>query len=204
MVLQSFFRLKRIWDKHGFVILFLLIIIFFLFYWFFETRYSSHGTYSSTYFYDPKLTNILNHSSPKNKQSPRSEKCSMSKGESICKMYLEKKFSLPFLKCRPPFLYNEVTGENLELDLYNNDLKLAVEYNGRQHYEFIPFFHQTRDRFQTQKYRDKIKKDLCEKHHIKLIVVPYTVTDDQIPFFLNQKLKELGFMFSPEFQYNTD
>lgn len=189
MVFRTLLRLKKIWDDHGFLVLFLLIIIFFLVYWFFETRHEPYGTYSLRYYYDPDI--FSNSSSSTKKASSSSVPPSSSKGEQICRAHVQKRLGLPFVKCRPPFLYNEVTGENLELDLYNDKLKLAVEYNGRQHYEYIPFFHQTRDKFQTQKYRDKMKHDLCQKHGIRLIIVPFTVPHDQIGNYIDQELRRL-------------
>lgn len=197
MVLQLCMRLKKIWDRHGFVVLFITIVVFFLIYWFFETRYEQNGTYSMNYYYDPNFTSVkdIEKSSPR-QHHKKKENNGCSKGELLCKQHLENRFQLPFIKCRPSFLYNEVTGENLELDLYNNDLKLAVEYNGRQHYEFVPFFHQTRDKFQTQKYRDRMKQELCAKQKIFLIIVPFTVPDQKIGSYIDERLGQLGFISS--------
>lgn len=60
----------------------------------------------------------------------------------------------------------------LYLDFYIPSLKLAVEYNGRQHYEPVSVFG-GQDAFELIKKRDKRKKELLEKHNIKLIVIPY-------------------------------
>ena len=63
-------------------------------------------------------------------------------------------------KIRPSFLENKAlnNGLNLEIDCYNDELKLGCEYNGRQHYKFTPFFHKNYEAFNNQKYRDYIKK----------------------------------------------
>jgi hypothetical protein len=116
-----------------------------------------------------------------------------SKGERICKNYLEYIFERPFQKVRPPFLYNTVTSENLELDMYNQEVNLACEYQGRQHYEYIPFFHgPTRDKFQNQKYRDEKKAELCRKNGVRLLIVPYTIPNEKIPEFIQKELQRLG------------
>jgi hypothetical protein len=116
-----------------------------------------------------------------------------SRGEFQCKEFVEFYFQKPFDKIRPEFLKNPVTGENLELDMYNEDLKLAIEYNGSQHYHFNSFMHKnSRDRFQNQQYRDLIKRDLCSKEGIQLIIVPYTIAPDQIASFLFEEFKKLG------------
>lgn len=178
---------KRIWNHHGFSILFISIIVFFIVYWFLETRFQPNGSYSTSYYYNPH-NDVLSPTFSNKKKST----IGTSKGEKVCKDHIESIFKLPFEKCRPSFLYNSVTGENLELDMYNNDLKIAVEYNGRQHYEFVPYFHQTRDRFQTQKYRDIMKAELCKKNRILLITVPYTISLEKIPSYINSELKKYG------------
>ena len=117
-----------------------------------------------------------------------------SKGEEICRQTLEQLFSKPFAKCRPDFLFNSVTGENLELDMYNKELGIAVEYNGQQHYKYNSFMHGgSRDKFYGQQYRDRMKRDICKKLGIVLIEVPYTVKHQDIPNFLYQQLKQHGF-----------
>jgi hypothetical protein len=111
-----------------------------------------------------------------------------SKGEQECKRVIEEITQKPFIKHRPDFLKNEITGKNLELDCYNDELKLAIEYNGIQHYEYTPVFHKTRDSFYNTKYRDKMKVTLCHENGIKLIVVPYTVKLQDIKRYIQDHL----------------
>ena len=115
----------------------------------------------------------------------------MSKGEYNCKNYLEKIFNRPFNKIRPDILKNNVTGHNLEIDLYNEELKLGIEYNGQQHYKYCKGIHKNYEHFQTQKYRDEIKKHLCKDNDITLIEVPYWEKD--IESFLYNNLISKGF-----------
>lgn len=111
----------------------------------------------------------------------------VSKGEQKCRNYLEKRFKLHFNNTRPNFLVNPITKEKLELDCYNPKLKLAVEYNGIQHYRYTPKFHKNYAIFLNQRYRDYIKKQLCKKYNIKLIIVPYWIKD--IDNYLDKSLK---------------
>lgn len=113
-------------------------------------------------------------------------------GEQICRNHLENRLKTTFVNKRPNFLKNDVTNRNLELDCYSEKLKLALEYNGKQHYEFIPKFHNTRADFFNQKYRDDIKKRLCMENGIDLIEVPYTVSHEDIPMYIDQALEKLG------------
>lgn len=117
-----------------------------------------------------------------------------SKGETECKRFVEYYFQKPFDKIRPDFLTNPITNCTLELDVYNDELKLAIEYNGSQHYHYNKMMHQnSRDRFQNQQYRDYIKKNLCKDNGIELIIVPYTVKVEDIPKFLYNELEKRGF-----------
>jgi hypothetical protein len=74
-----------------------------------------------------------------------------------------------------------------KFDQYNDDLKLAFEYNGEQHYNFVPLFHTTERDLVKQKEHDNIKKECCKKHNVTLIVIPYTVcTDDILDYMIDQ------------------
>ena len=78
---------------------------------------------------------------------------------------------------------------NLELDLYNDSLKLGIEYNGIQHYEYTKRFHKTYSDFRRQQERDALKKQLCKENEVTLIVVPYNM--DCIPSYLLRRARRL-------------
>ena len=60
--------------------------------------------------------------------------CSKSRSEKLCREILEEYTGLS------DWLKNSVSGNNLELDGFCEDLRLAFEYQGKQHDEYIPFF----------------------------------------------------------------
>ena len=127
--------------------------------------------------------------------TPRSP--TVSKGEQRARDYLEKRFAKLFTKCRPSFLMNKVTSVdgktyNMELDCYNDELKLGVEYNGRQHYEYTPYFHASKETFYNQKYRDELKRIYCKENGVVMIEIPHT-EDARLESFLEAKLLEAGF-----------
>ena len=117
-----------------------------------------------------------------------------SKGEIECRRVLQKIFNRPFNKARPDFLQNPVTGgsRNLELDCYEPSLGIACEYNGEQHYKYIPYFHKNKEAFYNSKYRDEMKKQKCKEYGIKLIEVPYTVKQHDIENYIRQELHKQG------------
>jgi hypothetical protein len=162
------------WNKYGFETT--LISIVFIIFVLSIFRRGKKGTWSETYFIPVKSY----------KKSVPKE----SKGEKECRRVLRNLFNRPFDKARPDILRNPVTGGdfNLELDCYDPELKIAVEYNGIQHYKFSPFFHSNKEAFQNQKYRDYMKREMCAKNGIKLIEVPYTVKIENIESYILQQL----------------
>lgn len=117
----------------------------------------------------------------------------MSKGESHMKWCLESIYGKPFNKVRPSWLVNPKTGRRLELDCYNEELNIAGEYNGIQHYKYTPpIFHKTEEDFEEQKYRDKIKRGICRIHNVKLITVPYTVKEKHMLGFIKDRIRKMN------------
>jgi hypothetical protein len=113
-----------------------------------------------------------------------------SKGEKICRETMESIYGVQFHTVRPDWFRNPETGASIELDCYNDDLKLAVEYNGEQHYKWPNNFSMSKEEFINQMRRDKLKTSLCDKLGIYLIVVPYTVPHEEIPAYIVSLLPE--------------
>jgi nitrogen regulatory protein PII-like uncharacterized protein len=71
---------------------------------------------------------------------------------------------------RPGWLQTK-RGERLELDLFIEELEVAIEVNGIQHYEFNAFFHGDYKGFESQKRRDSSKENLCKNKGVTLFSV---------------------------------
>jgi len=173
-------------DMYFIILFFIILIIIFYF-----TRQKTNNS-------SEEKTNILdwvfsNNSYSKDYTKSKRKGPLESKGELICKDTVTKLFKRPFKKIRPDFLKNEQTGSNLEIDIYNEDLKLAIEYSGKQHYYYTPHFHKNEQAFFDQQYRDNIKEKKCRENGINLIVVPYTIKPQHIELFIYKKVKELGY-----------
>lgn len=111
-------------------------------------------------------------------------------GESLCLQTMQNIYGVPFVKVHPKWLENPESKVNLELDCYNDDLKIAVEYNGEQHYKWPNFFHKTQEEFIKQVRRDQLKHELCERNGVYLITVPYNVSHKRIAKFIISQLPE--------------
>jgi hypothetical protein len=103
---------------------------------------------------------------------------------------MESIYGVPFSTIRPSWLLNPETGENLELDCYNEELKIAVEYNGEQHYKWPNFTNQTREQFINQVRHDMFKSNLCDRNGVYLIIVPYNVSYESITNYIIAQLPE--------------
>jgi hypothetical protein len=51
--------------------------------------------------------------------------------------------------------------------------KIIVEVHGKQHYEFVPYFHVDQMGFIQHKKRDSAKRNWCELNNFLLIELPY-------------------------------
>jgi len=111
------------------------------------------------------------------------------KNERRVREILEEHFKKPFPSVRPDFLRYPLTGKNLEIDCYNAELKIGVEYNGIQHYKFTPRFHKSEEDLKSQMKRDAYKNSTCKLYGIKLYTVPYTVKYENLKDYVLDLVK---------------
>lgn len=106
--------------------------------------------------------------------------------EEICRAVFVEAFRAEFNRTRSaPF------AKRLELDGYNEEYKVAFEYNGIQHYRYTKYFHRDMERFEQQQERDRKKIKRCEKAGVDLIVITYEVPVMELRNYIREKLKEL-------------
>jgi hypothetical protein len=113
-----------------------------------------------------------------------------SKGEGILRNCLENLYALKFPNVRLSEIVNPNTGMKLEIDCYNEQLKIGAEYHGINHYKFIPHFHKTEEAFKESQKRDEYKELMCAKLGITLLIVPYNTNHDKICDFVKRELKK--------------
>lgn len=111
----------------------------------------------------------------------RCPKCrkKISKGAKIIANVLDKNHVLYEME-------KTLDNSRLRFDFYleKGDLKIAVEYNGSQHYKETPYFQTT---LAQQQDRDSRKREYCKSHNILLYELPYTLTDKE----LENKVQEI-------------
>ncbi len=196
MVIKS---IKAFWRRNSLTFIFLFFLISIILGWI--SNRNSIGTWDKYYYYSKTMFDPLPSSSKSHKPpSPFSSSSSFkeppkdSKLEIACRQALVRMFGKPFDKIRPDWLRNVVTGGkwNLEIDCYNDELKIGVEAQGRQHYEYVPYFHRNYDTFMNQKYRDEIKRMKCKEQGVTLVEVPYTVKPQDVEDYLRKEFIKLG------------
>jgi hypothetical protein len=80
----------------------------------------------------------------------------------------------------------------IDFFIKHNNKQYFIEYDGRQHFEYVPFFHKGGIiDFEKQQRRDKVLNDFCELHkdEITLIRFDYKQTNEEIINKLNELFK---------------
>jgi hypothetical protein len=95
--------------------------------------------------------------------------------EQSFRLVLENLYHVEFPRKRPSWMKSPLTGAPLELDGYNEKLKIAFEYQGKQHYELCYINRFSSENLQSIQQRDAFKKQLCAQNGVRLIVMPYWV-----------------------------
>lgn len=110
--------------------------------------------------------------------------------EHFARSVFEKLFDAPFPPARPKWLRGRNKKSLLELDGYNEQLQIAFEYQGPQHYMIIPPCVKTNDELAVLKRRDAKKRIMCYRRGVTLIVIPYYKRD--IESFIVKTLRKRG------------
>jgi hypothetical protein len=176
-----FSALRNFWNEKGLEWLTLLSIIFIIIIFLYNCFYNKKGTYSNPKRINADPSSVFDQSTEDSGFTSKLEKQS--------KIILENIFKKPFNRIRPNFLRNPVTDQNLEIDLYNDELKLGIEVNGNQHYKFTPFFQKNKESFYNQQYRDEIKKMKCKENGVVLIEIPHFVGEKGLKSYILKELR---------------
>ncbi|MHA2398428.1 MAG: hypothetical protein ACXADU_06020 [Promethearchaeota archaeon] len=129
--------------------------------------------------------------------------------EEITRWFFRKIFKRKFPTTPLRLLILNYKG-NMHFDGYSKILingeviKLAFEYNGRQHYDFPNAYDSTYQKFLKRQERDLKKIELCKENDIILIIIPHTVKPEDRQEYIIERFEtltgiELGKL--PKFDY---
>ena len=123
-----------------------------------------------------KLKNIRNKERKKEKLRVLKQKGSNS--EYIIAKYLKNKYIDFIQEAQFTDLINPKTGEHLRFDFYIPERNICIEYDGKQHFSYVPEIHgdcpkKAAKMIKSQKYRDSLKDQYCKERAIRLIRLNY-------------------------------
>jgi hypothetical protein len=110
--------------------------------------------------------------------------------ESLFRDAMEEITGAKFPPIRPKWLVNE-DGHRLEIDGFNKRLSMGFEYQGRQHFEYIEFFHGTRDGFEHRLSNDATKKRILEDRGIFMLYPTYELPKDEFEVYIMNHLEQM-------------
>ncbi len=90
--------------------------------------------------------------------------------ENDTRRIFEYLFDAEFPSSYPEWNKNPETNYKLQLDGFNEKLKLGFEFQGKQHYEINGFI-KTKEELEYLQRKDKIKKENCKNNNVKLIII---------------------------------
>ena len=118
--------------------------------------------------------------------------CNQSFSEKYFRFVIEKLFNYSFKTFYPKWLKNK-RGYRLQIDGYNKELKLGFEYQGRQHFIYIEFFHRTKENFKYIKSNDRIKKKILKNKNIFMLYPTYRLKKENYKNYILGKIKNTIF-----------
>ena len=112
-----------------------------------------------------------------------------SKSEELVRVVMEQIFGVEFKRVRPSWLKND-RNVPMELDGYSQDLKIAFEYQGRQHYETM-FFLIDQDLKRIQK-NDRLKAKICKDRGVSLFIFTHEQNYRKFPQIAFEQAQKFG------------
>jgi hypothetical protein len=126
--------------------------------------------------------------------------CSASFGERKCKAAMEQLFGVKFVKRRFSDMKG-IGGKSLEIDLYNDELKLGLEHQGAQHFIRKKYFGE--HKYDGVREHDRRKKAYCAKRGITLIEIHQVgekTPDNKLKEAIREQLLKKNFPLPPNFE----
>lgn len=125
--------------------------------------------------------------------------CCSGRYEEVCRAYFEQLLNHKFPRIRPKWLRNPKTDFPLELDGYCEELGLAFEHNGGQHYKNRGFGDISCEDYSL---REKIKLTKCQEQGVILVIIPELVSKtpvSELRKIIKFELLKGNFSIPPDF-----
>jgi hypothetical protein len=182
------------WKHNRMIFLLVLSLLFILGYYIYTNYIKKDDIDNKKNEQNELLNNLVKNDNLKLKSKSKKKRIPK-KHETRCRIIMENLFKASFISVRPDFLKYDKTGKNLELDVFNSDLMIALEYDGIHHRKFTEFFHKSEQDFIEQQERDKFKEEKCKELGIVLIRVPDTVKYEDLEDYIKEELDKRGIFY---------
>lgn len=96
-----------------------------------------------------------------------------SKNGSLGEQKIVKILQGAYVKYEREKVFGDLRQGTYRFDFFLPDLKIVIEYNGIQHYEYTKVFHSKKEDFLKAQERDRRKISYCLAHKYKLYCIPY-------------------------------
>ena len=116
--------------------------------------------------------------------------CSGGVRERLCRYYIEEITQFKFPKAKPSWLKNE-RGNLMELDGYCEQLSIAFEHQGEQHYRAIKHFNRRDETLAQRQEDDQKKRNLCNSNGVDLIEVPFDVDENDLHEWIKNYISKI-------------
>jgi phage FluMu protein Com len=93
--------------------------------------------------------------------------------ENLCRSVFEIAFGNAFPNYYPGDWLLNANGRKMQLDGYCQELKLAFEYHGHQHYQPVARFNMSAEDVVRRQAEDALKRRLCRENGVALIEIPF-------------------------------
>jgi rubrerythrin len=129
--------------------------------------------------------------------------CASGKNERRIGSYLEQHSVLEIKKQYTPVFFKKYPHSRRQrIDFAIPELKIGIEYNGRQHYGPVDFAGKgskwAAEEFKITQKRDDRKKRLCEKNVWKLVEIPHFLEENAQYTLIDNLLKEHNIYKTPK------
>ena len=107
---------------------------------------------------------------------PICEHSAMTKGEQLIDEALKKMNVEHIYQYRLPVsdLFTQSVRSYMYADFYLPDHNMIIEFNGKQHYEYVAHFHRHKENsFEEQQIRDDGLRLFCREHNLRLLEISY-------------------------------
>lgn len=90
------------------------------------------------------------------------------------------------------YIFSDLSNRRFDFAVFDNNgnLSYLIEFDGKQHFDYIKTWHHDEDSFLVAQQRDKEKTNYCKEKNIPLIRIPYWGINNITMDYIKNKVKE--------------